>query len=492
MEKGSIRLQVLAAVSATFAYLTIGTFIGWPSSTCPLLTGQNSPLPISSEQCSWVVAISNFGMLCAPIPTGYLSDLLGRKVVMATATVPFIVSWLMVTLARSVEELYIARFMAGLGQGIAFSVGPIYLAEISEDRIRGAMGTLFQIMLNIGTLYEYCVGPYVPYATLAISSAVFPFLFLITFVWMPESPYYLLDKERQKDAEESLMKLRGVKEKVSVKEELEMMQLTLDIQKKEKGSPLDLIRHRGNRKAFLIVIGLIFCQAFSGIIAILSYTASIFKSSGSEIDANMSAIIVGIVTLLTSVASSLLVDRAGRRPLLLLSSAGCSLCMIGLGIYFLYAPVIDKSINIDWIPLALMIIYIMMFMAGLGPLPWAVAGEILPSNIKGYAIAMASMTSPALTLIVVKMFQLLTDGAGTYVVFWIFGVCCGVSTVGISLFVPETKGKSLLEIYEELNKTPDQRSTVCSISTIATTLSSDLEMNKKCFHSSDPHKLVST
>ncbi|XP_068083518.1 facilitated trehalose transporter Tret1 [Anabrus simplex] len=455
----------------TFAFLTCGTFTGWPSSSCPKLMAKDSPFPVSSDQCSWIIAFLAFGNICGPIPTGYLANVLGRKTVLALSSVPFVVSWLIVTLAQSVEQLYAARFIAGVGYGIAFTVGPMYISEVTENRIRGSMVTLFQVMFNLGTLFEYSVGPYIPYGTLALSSAVFPLIFLVTFVWMPESPYHLLAKDRKEAAERCLMKLRGKRKPEGVKEELHMMLMTVEIQRHDQGSVLDLARSRGNRRAFFIVIALIAIQNFSGIQPILSYTSSIFASSGSGIDANMSAIIFGVVNVLVSVASAALVDRAGRRPLLLVSCAGSSACMLGLGVYFYFAHIIENSDYLDWIPLALVLIYIVMYMIGLGPLPWAVAGEIFPNNVKGYAISFVSVFNALLSLVTVKLFQVLTDAVGEYVVFWIFAICCALGTAVVFIFLPETKGKSLLEIHKEMNKIKSERrdNTGSSNSTIIST-----------------------
>ncbi|KAK7866972.1 hypothetical protein R5R35_014744 [Gryllus longicercus] len=451
-EEGSTRLQFIAAFSATIAYLIGGTFLGWPSPSIPKLLAADSHIALTADEGSWVAALASFGMLFAPLPTGYLVDVLGRKPTLAFTALPFLASWLMVTFARSAAELYASRVLAGLALGMAFTVGPVYMGEIAEDRVRGAVGTVFQVMINLGTLFEYSVGPYVSYAHLGMASMVFPVLFLLSFVWMPETPYFLLSKNRREAAEKSLMRLRGKKTPESVKEELDLMQMAVEMQAKEKGSFRDLIGSWGNMKALMIVLGLMVTQHFSGIIPMLSFVTIIFLKSGSSIDANISAIIFGVVQLVISIVSSGLVDKAGRRPLLLVSAAGCAISLTVEGLYFYLAQhYIEYTASIDWLPITCLLVYIITYTLGLGPLPWAIAGEVFPNNVKGVAVAVVSMVNAICGFVATKLFQVIGDRKGSFLAFWIFAGCSVVGTVFIALFLPETKGKSLLQITEEMN-----------------------------------------
>lgn len=193
-------------------------------------------------------------------------------------------------------------------------------------------------------------------------------------------------------------------------------------------------------------LSLMFFQQFSGINAVIFYTTVIFESAGSTMDPNVSTIIVGVVQVLMTFAAAVLVERAGRKILLVQSSAIMGLCLAVLGIYFHLKDHNHDVSAVGWIPLFSMVLYIVSFSLGYGPIPWMMMGELLAPEVKGIATALTVLFNWVAVFIVTKSFSIMREGLGSDWTFWSFGAIMAVGTLyGIrSLF--ETKGKSNAQI----------------------------------------------
>jgi hypothetical protein len=223
---------------------------------------------------------------------------------------------------------------------------------------------------------------------------------------------------------------------------------------KEKGRPHDLIATRGTRRALIVVIGLIIIQQFGGIMAILSNAQGVFEiTPGNTITSSESAIVVGGIQVLVSFGTMFLVDRLGRRLLLMVSASGCVMSLAVMGAYqYVHLRRDVDTAGYDWLPLACVVVFLVTYYLGVGPLPIAMMGEMFPSNVKGLALSIGSMLLSLCFVIVTKLYQVAVDGIGPYITFWFFA---GVSATGIAFvffLVPETKGKSLENIVMELNE----------------------------------------
>lgn len=208
----------------------------------------------------------------------------------------------------------------------------------------------------------------------------------------------------------------------------------------------DLFTNPTNRAALFISLLLMFFQQFSGINAVIFYTAPIFQSAGSTMDPAVCSIVVGVVQVVMTLASSVLIDKAGRRILLLQSSFIMGACLIVLGVYFkMQNDKVDVS-NIGWLPLASVVLFIISFSLGFGPIPWMMMGELCAPDIKGLASALAVMFNWTLVFLVTKSFGTMQELLGSDWTFWFFGAWMMVCTVYVFIKVPETKGKTNAQI----------------------------------------------
>ncbi|XP_047985154.1 facilitated trehalose transporter Tret1-like [Leguminivora glycinivorella] len=440
--------EYVAALSATLITAAAGTTVGWTSPTLPILMAHDSPIETTADQSSWIASLMILCSAASPIPASYLADRIGTKKTLLLAAVPYIIGWVLVMFAGNIPTIYASRLVSGLGYGIAYTAAPMYLGEIASDEVRGAMATLITVMSKFGILSQYAIGPYVSMLGLASFNVAIPILFVVTFSAMPESPYYYLKQGQPDQAERSLKKLRGRR---YMRGELDSMTHLVNENMKEKSRWKDLLIVGGNRKGLIILYGIYFTQQFCGSTAIIAYAQQIFGAADGGLGDKESCIIFGTVQLLTSAISSQLVDRLGRKPLLLISSCGVGLTNIIVGAYFFIKHENSEYVvNLKFIPIIVIPIFIFSYTIGLATVPFAITSEIFPTNIKSKATCAIQIFVALMTFAVTKLYQVVADNYGTHVAFWCFGALSVAGVIFILVLLPETKGQSFAAIQEKL------------------------------------------
>lgn len=372
----------------------------------------------------------------------------GRKIAMLIGGVPISMAWIIIGTAEVVPLLYVARMLCGLTYGLCYTVVPIYLGEIASDRVRGALTIILTIMMKLGVLLAYVIGPYVAFRVLPWINLIAPICFMISIYWLPETPYYLLSKNNPVQAQANLVRLRGHGE---VHAELDMMSTAVMKAKDNNGTFRELLYTRGSRRAVIIILGLASIQILCGSQAIIAYSETIFTKVGSELTPSTITIIFGSVQLVAAGFSASVVDLIGRRPLLLVSVAGTVVCNFLVGLFFyLERQGVDIK-QLAWLPILAMMVFIICYVVGMATVIFALLGEIFPTNLKSVAGAVYTITSSAFSFGVHKMFQVVSDGVGSDASFWAFALFGLLFMPFIWFMVPETKGKPLDDILVELN-----------------------------------------
>lgn len=343
---------------------------------------------------------------------------------------------------------YLSRFVTGLCVGGLFTVMPNYISEIADKDNRGALSSMLNVYLTFGMLFSYAVGPYVSITIFNVILAVFPALFLVIFCFIgPETPQYYTRKNRFEEAKITLQKLRGPTMKV----EDDIATIRKQMDEEGKGRFLNIFKSKGLLKAFVISVGLVAFQQFTGVCAVLFYAQDIFANAGSKLDPAVCSIIIGAVMFITSFLTPLLVDRLGRKILLLSSAVGMVLTEAALGIYCLLK---DKHYDVSAVallPVISLMAYIITYNFGFGPLPWTVMGELFPANIKASASSTTAGICWFLSFLVTKFFESVSKEIGMGSSFLIFAACCLCAALFTQFFVIETKGKTLEEIQSKLH-----------------------------------------
>jgi len=439
-------MQLVAAVGICFAAVAAGTALAWTSPVMgQIKESENNTYSVQVSPSSepWVGSILAIGAFFGALPAGILAERIGRKYTTMSLGVPFLLSYGLISFASNTPMILAGRFFAGLATGASCVVAPMFVSEIAETSIRGALGACFQLFLTIGILYIYVVGAAVNWVVLSISCAVFPVLLIAAMFIIPESPTFLVKQGRRIDAGLALKWLWG--DKADTNSALNNIQHDLDsVSSDAKVS--DLITVSSNRIALLVSLSLMLFQQFSGINAVIFYAQDIFEAAGSTLEPSICSIIVGVVQVLMTFASAVLIEKAGRKLLLLQSSIVMGSCLITLGVYFKLKDGGSDVSAIGWLPLAAVVLFIVSFSLGYGPIPWLIMGELFAPDVKGLASAIAVMFNWTLVFIVTQTFGPLNASIGSAATFWLFSGFMVLATLFVAIKVPETKGKSNAEI----------------------------------------------
>jgi len=389
-----------------------------------------------------VVSSVLLGSLIGAVAGGVLADRLGRRRLLIVTAIVFGLGAIGAALAPGTASLIAARVIAGAAIGIASFVAPLYISEIAPVAIRGKLVSINQVALTSGIVISYCID-YAFAGSQAwrwmFAMAVIPAAaFGVGLLFIPNSPRWLAGRGRTDQARAVLKRIRASEQ---VEGELNQIQQSVG---QQKGNWSELLSPF-LRPAMIVGVGLAIAQQITGINTVIYYAPTIFKFAGlsSASVAILASVGVGVVNVVFTLVAMQLIDRVGRRPLLLASLAGMALGLTVLGLAF-SLPQLSGSLG--WIAVASLMVYVGSFAVGLGPVFWLILSEIYPLRIRGRAMSVGTVANWSANLIVALSFLTLTQVLGKAFTFWLYGVV----TIGAWLFafflVPETKGKTLEEI----------------------------------------------
>ncbi|XP_073976946.1 facilitated trehalose transporter Tret1-like [Rhodnius prolixus] len=449
MEPSTSIRQWIATLSCALCTTSIGAAFVWMTPLMLTLTGPESPVPMTSSDSSWLASIIELGAMFATIPTGLLADRFGRKSVLLFAGPLVLTSWILTLATRSIEVLYIVRICQGFSLCTAYVLVPIYIAEISEPRIRGLLSGQFQTFFYLGTLYAYSTGPYLNYNTYILSLAVVPVLFMVTFAMMPESPYYLLMSGQTERARHSLCWLRC---SCDVDKEFNMIKANVQEDMSMKADWRDLIATKTDRKALLIVLLVSAIKYMSGKAAISMYiTQTLAEDAEGMLAYNTITIIQAVMLTITSFVAAFLSDVIGRKPLLIGSSfaAGIFNAIIALYFYLENQTTVDVS-SYSWVLTGSLICFCIVGDLGLGTLAHTIQAEYFASRTRSIGGAFTQLVSSMLGFISIKMYQVVEDDVGVYFNYFIFSCILIAGSIFFSFVFLETSGRDLTQIQREM------------------------------------------
>lgn len=375
---------------------------------------------------------------------GKAADLFGRRRVLLVTAAIFGIGALASAVAPSPTILIVSRVVLGLAIGLASTNVPVYLSEVAPPHARGWVVSLFQLAVTVGIVVAYLTD----YAFAGIEGwrwmlglAVVPALVFGTgMFFLPETPRWLIRGGHHEVAQRVLVRIRELPD-VSV--EIEEIKASL-AQQAESGHWTDLLR-RQVRPALVVGLGLAIFQQITGINTVIYYAPRILQSAGfnSASGAILATVGVGVVNVGMTIVAMFLVDRAGRRPLLLVGIAGMIITLGALGLSF---RISNPSGQLAWISVICLMGYVASFAISLGPIFWLLIAEIYPLKIRGLAEGTAATFNWASNLIVSLTFLTLVEKLGASSTFLLYAVASVASWVFAYCFVPETKGRSLEQI----------------------------------------------
>ncbi|XP_050310238.1 facilitated trehalose transporter Tret1-like isoform X2 [Anthonomus grandis grandis] len=436
--------QFFAVFTGTLVAASDGMSFGWTSPMVPYLLSNETHIQTTEEQAEWLETTSLVGAFCGLPFTIYFVDKIGRKKSLLLAAVVVLLNWLAIGLGDRIEYIFVARFFAGMAGDMSFVAAPMYIAEIADSKIRGFLSSIIYIMMLLGLILVYILGPYAPFYAIPVAGAILASVQLLIFTFQPESPYYLIYKNKPEKAKESLRRLRAPG--ADLDKEMKEISAGIERQKKEKGRPQDLFLVRSNRKAIFIMAVLNVGQHMACISVMYMNLHPILNAAGSiYLDNNITAIVFAIIMLLASLFSSCTIDKFGRKKILIVSSTLSTICLLALSVYFHLQYLGYDVTGVSWIPIASVLVYAAAFKYGLGLVPIVITAEIFPAKMKAIGMTVADVMFVIGGILSIQCYQILHE-FGMHVPFYLFSLCALLVSLYCGLCIPETKGKSLEEI----------------------------------------------
>jgi len=408
---------------------------------------------LGTTEQSWLVGALLVGAVAGAAASGWLSDRLGRRPTKIIAGSVYVVGALAGALAPGSIWFIVSRFVLGLAVGTASFVSVEYISEQAPARLRGGVTTFNQVMVTAGIFVAYLVdylfkGVPGTWRWMVGLAAVPGLALAIGMVTVPESPRWLLAHGREDEARAVLARSRDDDE---VRQEVEAVQKVLD---QSRGTGLRDLASPRLRRLMLVGLALAVFQQLIGVNTVIYYSATIFQFTGLNADSSiLRALFVGSTNLVVTVVAVLLLDRVGRRPLLLIGTTGAVLSLVLLGLFF---HLRSLQTGAPWVALVALVAFIASFAIGLGPVFWLMISEIYPLGIRSKAMSVSTVANWSANFLVSYFFLSLTSGIGRAGTFWIYAGLGVIAIVVFAAVVPETKDRSLEEIESELGQPQGQ------------------------------------
>jgi len=429
---------------AALAGLMFGLDIGVISGATQFIQNE---FRVSDHVIEWIVSAMMLGAALGAAGAGWLSGHLGRKRSLILGAVLFVVGSLLCAVATSPATLIVARVVLGLAIGIASFTAPLYLAEVAPEYIRGAMVSLYQLMITIGIFVAFLSDTAFSYSgnwrwMLGVI-AVPGILFLFGVFLLPESPRWLMMRGRRDDALEVLRRLRGdpavvTRESHDIEDALKTPQLGWHL----------FLGNANFRRSVGLGVLLQIVQQLTGINVVMYYAPRIFQAMGYDVAAQMwFTAAVGLTNVLATFIAIGFVDRWGRKPILYV---GFAVMALGLGVVgtTMYAGIATAGQQL--LAVAMLLVFIVGFAMSAGPLVWTLCSEIQPLKGRDFGIGCSTLTNWATNMVVGATFLTLLNDFGRAQTFWLYAALNVVFLLFTYALVPETKGVTLEEIERKL------------------------------------------
>uniref|UniRef100_A0A665TYB4 Solute carrier family 2, facilitated glucose transporter member 8 n=1 Tax=Echeneis naucrates TaxID=173247 RepID=A0A665TYB4_ECHNA len=440
----------LATFASVLGPMSFGFVLGYSSPAIPeLMRTSDSRLQLDAVQASWFGSIVTLGAAAGGLLGGWMVEKIGRKLSLMFCSLPYVLGFTIIIAAQNVWMLHIGRVLTGLASGVTSLVVPLYISEMAHEKVRGALGSCVQLMVVLGIMGVYLAGLFLDWRWLAICSSIPPTLLMVCMCFMPETPRFLLSQGKRREAEEALRFLRGPDAPVAwecarIEEACE-----------EQGSRFQMsdLKDPGVFKPLMIGIMLMIFQQMTGINAIMFYAENIFEQAHFK-ESDLASVIVGLIQVVFTGVAALIMDKAGRKVLLIISGVAMALSTTAFGVYFYLmsklhsatTPGEEPHTDLTWLALASMAFFISGFALGWGPIPWLIMSEVFPVKVRGFASAVCVLTNWTMAFLITKIFQEMMNVLTSAGTFWLFASMCALNIIFTIVFIPETKGKTLEQI----------------------------------------------
>ncbi len=398
----------------------------------------------------WIISVLLLGAMVGALAGGYLADRVSRKWTTFGAGVLYVVGAIGCAVSVSVPMLIGCRFVLGLAVGAASFVAPLYISEVSPPKVRGGLVSFNQLAVTSGILVSYIIdflfqgvpGNWRWMLGLAVVPGIALALGMLT---VPHTPRWLGQHGRDEEARGVLERLRSRDDDADIDGEMREID---DVAKAEGDTSVRDLLKPAVRPLLMIGLALAIFQQLVGVNTVIYYAPTILKSTGLTNSGSIAqTVFVGVTNVVFTAAAVLLLDRVGRRPLLLVGTAGLTVALALLAVYFL-VPGIQHGA--PWLALGALLLFIASFAIGLGPVFWLMIAEIFPMGVRSKAMSVSTVANWLANFVVAGTFLTVTHAITQQGTFFVY---TGIGIVAFLFFawkVPETKNRSLEDIQKEL------------------------------------------
>lgn len=383
------------------------------------------------------------GAILGAVIASWLSNAVGRRPTLLITASIFTAGAVLTALSPNLLIFILWRLTVGISIGLAASVVPAYISEVAPARLRGTMVTLYQLAITIGIAVSYWIDlafarAHMSWPPMFAIAAVPSLIFLIGMIFNPETPRWLGGRGRWNEADRVLTRVTG-----EHNNEVALAEIRDSLINEDTQGALSKLLQPELRLALLVGIGLAVFQQFVGINTIIYYAPTIFNMVGfnSNVAAILATSVIGVANVVATIIACLLVDRAGRRPLLLWGTSGMIVSLLCLGLIFALSPQ-----HVAGLTLSMLMLYIVAFAIGMGPVFWVLSAELFPTYVRATGASVSTLFNWAANLLISLTFLSLVDSIGrpwTFIIYALMGVA---AFLFIWRFVPETRRRSLESI----------------------------------------------
>jgi sugar porter (SP) family MFS transporter len=392
-QKYNKSLVVVIAAIASTGGLLFGFDTGVISGALPFLERSWN---LTTDQQEWIVTALLLGAVAGAMSSGRLTDIFGRKKIIIITSLIFAVGSILAGASPTLGYLAISRVILGIAIGISSFTVPMYIAEISPTKIRGAMVSSFQLMITIGILVSYFsdqafaneANPY-SWRWMFYVGVIPAIILFIGMIFLPESPRWLMGNNKR---EKGIKVLRKVEHPDLVEESIKRIDAEIEKEKQAVTNWTELFKP-WLRNALIIAVGIMLVQQFVGINTIIYYAPTVFLIAGFEgAKAAITATIsVGVINVLSTVVSMAVIDKIGRRKLYFIGLTGMAIALAALGFFFLFRENLGEGMR--FMIVGSVLVYIFFFAISLGPLGWLMISEVFPLKVRGLGMSIGSLSN---------------------------------------------------------------------------------------------------
>ncbi|KAJ2950503.1 hypothetical protein O0L34_g8747 [Tuta absoluta] len=454
-----LRRQALCCMGTFMMTLGAGGVAGFSAILIPQLHKESH---VSTEMVSWVAAMASLPMFFGNLLAGFLMELFGRRTSQVMLALLFSGGWVVIGSTKNIYVILLGRFITGFCQGWLGPLGPVYIGEISTPAYRGFFLAGLSLAIAVGVFLSHLFGTFMHYSYAAYICGLFPLTGGIILYFAPETPAWLAAQNRIDECISSFQWHRGTG--LEMKTELDKM-LAENEKRDQTQSKLRTLKNNINKPEFykpLIIMMVFFIMTqLSGVNVISAYTTDLMQelmgknahghSKNHKMDTKTYAAMlsIDILRVVSLSGACVLLRRNGRRPMAMFSGVFTSLSLIALSVYMF---AVKRNHSSPVVTLGLMTLYMIVSNLGVVPLPWNMAGELFATETKGLGSSISVMTTSIAYFATIKTAPGLFESIGHRGTYLLYGLSTLLGTIYLYFYLPETRGKTLLQIEENFRK----------------------------------------